>query len=92
MRHHIRIAHLGELETPSTLDRNDLEADELCQVLRHAIQDLSVRERDAIAAVARTSGESCREVASRYGTCPQTVYNWARSAKDKLRRQLEVCL
>ncbi len=69
--------------------QHDVETAELRELIIQEFGRLSRRERDAVSAWARLSGESCRSVARRYGTSPQTVCNWAAAAIKKLRPRLE---
>jgi DNA-directed RNA polymerase specialized sigma24 family protein len=73
------------LEPQTEADTAELRESVATELLR-----LSPREREAVGAWARISGESCRAVARRHGTSPQTVSNWAASAVEKLRAKLEV--
>jgi DNA-directed RNA polymerase specialized sigma24 family protein len=79
------------LDPPLATD-NTAEIEELRECIAEQLRRLSPRERDALSAWARVSGESCRDVAERYGKSPQTVCNWAGSAIRKLRPKLEAHL
>jgi DNA-directed RNA polymerase specialized sigma24 family protein len=85
MQRHLRIASVSEHYEPSMADVNNVEANELRQTIKRAFPELPAHEREALMARARVSGELCRDVAARYRVCPQTVYNWADSAKSKMR-------
>lgn len=74
-----------EKPAPDGLDSDDLE---LLEGIQRELRNLPLREREAISALAGVSNESCRDVARRYGKCPQTVCNWASNAKRKLKRKL----
>lgn len=70
---------------PLATEGSEAEQAELREIIQREIRRLPAKERDAILALARVSGESCRTVAKRYGKTPQTVCNWAASAAAKLR-------
>jgi DNA-directed RNA polymerase specialized sigma24 family protein len=76
---------------PAREDPTEAEATELRELVDRELRRLPKREREAVSAKAGLSGESCRTVARRYGTSPQTVCNWATAAIVKLRPKLEGC-
>jgi DNA-directed RNA polymerase sigma subunit (sigma70/sigma32) len=76
------------LEAPRAAE-NTAEIAELRECIAEQLRRLSPHEQDALRAWARVSEESCRAVAKRYRTSPQTVCNWAASAMRKLRPKLE---
>ena len=70
----------------------EVELNEVRTIIIRELNRLPLREREALAAVAQVSDESCRDLAKRYRKCPQTVCNWASTAARKLRPRLEGCL
>ena len=88
----ISIHQLTSEPEPAATYRDVIEAEEITELDWNSFSLLERREQDALAARAGISGESCREVAKRYGKCPQTVCNWASNAACKLRPRLEGCL
>jgi DNA-directed RNA polymerase sigma subunit (sigma70/sigma32) len=79
-------------DEPEASCRDVMEAREIAKIVWDSFSRLERREQDALAARAGISGESCRDVAKRYGVCPQTVCNWASNAAYNLRPRLEDCL
>jgi DNA-directed RNA polymerase specialized sigma24 family protein len=83
--HSIEIEFPSKAEVPSDM----AERNELHDILNFEIERLPRHERDALRALAGTGDESCRAMARRCGTSPQTVSNWAAIARQKLQPRLE---
>jgi len=80
------------VEKASAKPRDANEDSEIFGLVRATLGNLPLHEREALEALVRISGHSCRTVARRRGVSTQTVCNWAKAAKARLRPQLEGCL
>jgi DNA-directed RNA polymerase specialized sigma subunit len=79
----------GEQDQP---DESSPERREICEIVGRKMAPIPQREKEAVEAFLKVSGESCRQVARRYAVAPGTVSNWAKARIAKLRPQLEGCL
>lgn len=87
VRRHVPIC--GFVEQLVTTEKDPLELSERNEEIRRRFGELPSREREALAALARISGNTCREVALRYGKNPNAGYAWAHAARRKLKPLLE---
>jgi RNA polymerase sigma factor (sigma-70 family) len=67
------------------------ERREICEIVARKMDRIPQWEKEAVEAYLKVSGESCRQVARRYGVAAGTVSNWAKACIANLRPQLEGC-
>lgn len=65
-----------------------IEHEEIKKILNSELAALSAQERDALMVRANLDGTTYRSVARHYGVAPQTAWNWAAAAVEKLRPRL----
>lgn len=85
MRRRLKTLSIGAAaKLEATSESHPIELEERKVAVELAMNSLQVNERDAIAAIARVGGRSCRQIACQYEVSLKTVYRWAKQAGDKL--------